>query len=193
MGERAAIITTLNDDDSVFKFTGHASFGASDNSYRLCCEKGQIENVRGTGGKIMLRYNDWDKPDDKETNNYYTPQWSGDDVELIKKAGHGGGDFCVIREFFRCIREQKKPPFDEYFSTRMASVAILGHRSQMAMGVPFDIPDFRFKTDRDRYREDNLSPFYYSDGTEPSYPCCSRPDFQPSQQQIENFNKFLYG
>ena len=58
-GEKAAIITTLNDDNSVFKFTGCSGFGGSENSYRLCGEKGMIENVRGTDGKIMLRYNEW--------------------------------------------------------------------------------------------------------------------------------------
>ena len=191
VGDKAAIITTLNDDNSVFKFTGHASFGASDNSYRLCCDKGQIENVRGTGGKIMLRYNDWHKPEDKEHVNFYMPQWQGEDKELIEKAGHGGGDFCIIREFLKSIREGYQHPFDVYFATRMASVAILGHRSLLEFGVPYDIPDFRKKEDRDRYRDDELTPYWHSDGTPPTIPCCSRTDFAPSQMQKENFRKCL--
>ena len=193
VGEKAAIITTLNDDDSVFKFVGHASFGASDNSYRLCCEKGQIENVRGSGGKIMLRYDEWNTPKDKEGINYYKPEWEGEDAELIKKAGHGGGDFCVAKEFLNCIRENRQPDFDVYFATRMSSVAILGHRSLMEFGTPYDIPDFSKKEDRDKYRNDTLSPFYYSDGREPTYPCTSKTDFAPTQQQIDNFNKIIKG
>jgi len=55
VGDRAAIITCLNDDDSVFRVTGCAAFGAHGNSYRICAENGQVENVRGTDGKIMLR------------------------------------------------------------------------------------------------------------------------------------------
>ncbi len=192
-GERASIITTLNDDDSVFKFTGCAGFGATDNSYRLCCEKGQIENVRGSGGKVMLRYNSWHKPEDKECENYYQPELDDKDSELIKKAGHGGGDFCVVRKFFQCLRDNVKPDFDVYFATRMSSVAILGHRSQMEFGVPYDIPDFKSKEDRDAWRNDTLSPFWYSDGTAPTMPCCSRPDYKPSEQQIENFLKILEG
>ena len=54
-GDKAAVITTLNDDGSVFKVTGCAAFGAHGNSYRLCCENGQIENLRGMGDKVMLR------------------------------------------------------------------------------------------------------------------------------------------
>ena len=193
IGDKAAIITTLNDDDSVFKFTGHALFGSSGNSYRLCCKKGQIENVRGSGGKIMLRYNSWDKPEGMETTNFYKPEWTGPDAELIKKAGHDGGDFCVIREFFQCITEGKPSPFDAYFATRMASVGILGHRSLLERGVPYDIPDFHLEADRDQYRNDEISPFYYSDGREPTCPCCSHPDYRPSQQQEENFACYLKG
>jgi len=192
-GEKAAIITTLNDDASVFKFTGCANFGGSENSYRLCGEKGMIENLRGTDGKIMLRYNDWEIPEGREKINYYYPEWNDKDEALIKAAGHGGGDFCVIREFLSCIREDKNPIFDVYFATRMASVAILGHRSLMEFGTPYDIPDFRIKEDRDRYRNDNKTPFYYSDGREPNIPCSSHPDYKPSEKQFENFNKILKG
>ncbi|MBQ2704044.1 MAG: Gfo/Idh/MocA family oxidoreductase [Clostridia bacterium] len=191
VGERAAIITTLNDDKSVFKFTGCATFGGSDNSYRICGDKGTIENVRGSEGKIMLRYNDWTVPEGKEKTNYYMPEWDDKDAELIKKAGHGGGDFCIIREFFDCIRQDKKPVFDVYFATRLSSVAILAHRSLLEFGVPYDIPDFRNKADRDKWKEDTLSPFYYSDGREPSMPCCSNPDYKPSNQQIDNVKKLI--
>ena len=186
-GDKAAIITTLNDDKSVFKFTANAGWGASASSYRLCCLNGQIENLRGTDGRIMLRYNDWALPEGAQTINEYAPQWTGEDADLIQLSGHGGGDFCVIRAFCNAIRENKPHPFDVYFSTRLASVAILGARSMLEFGVPYDIPDFRKKEDRDKYRDDHISPFYYSDGREPTMPCCSKQDFRPSEQQIENF------
>ena len=105
----------------------------------------------------MLHYNWWDKPEDKEAVNFYKPEWEGEDAELIKKAGHGGGDFCVAKEFLNCIRENRQPDFDVYFATRMSSVAILGHRSLMEFGTPYDIPDFSKKEDRDKYRNDTLS------------------------------------
>ena len=52
VGDRAAIITTLNNDDSVFRFTGCAGFGFHESSYRVCGIKGPVENIRGGGGKI---------------------------------------------------------------------------------------------------------------------------------------------
>ncbi len=177
----AAIITTLNDDGSVFKVTGCSAFGAHSNSYRICGERGQIENVRGTD-KVMLRYNDWHVPEGREAQSFYTPEISEEEKKLIGDAGHGGGDFFVIREFFNSIRENKPHQFDVYFATAMASVAILAHRSIMGGSVPFDVPDFRKKEDRDRYRNDNLSPFWLSDGTAPTYPCCSNPDYLPKNR-----------
>ena len=178
-GDRASIITILNDDNSVFRVTGNASFGARGNSYRVCCTKGQIENVRGTNGKIMLRYNEWDKPENMEATNYYMPEWPEEKREMIENAGHGGGDYFTAYEFLDCIREGRKHEFDVYFATTMASVAILAHRSVLNGGQPYDIPDFRLEEDRRKYENDRETPFYGSDGSKPTIPCCSRINFRP--------------
>ena len=188
VGDNTAIITTLNDDDSVFRVTGCARFGAHENSYRVACTKGQIENVRGTDGKIMLRYNAWDVPEGMEENNFYTPE---ENSELAKNAGHGGGDFYIMKEFMDCIREGRRPVFDEYFATNAASVAILGHRSLMSLGQPYDIPDFRYENDRKKYENDWATPFWGSDGTSPNIPCCSRPEYRPSQTQLDRYHAAL--
>lgn len=187
-GDRAAIVTTLNDDDSVFRVTGCAAFGAHENSYRICGDKGQIENIRGSGGKVMLRYNDWDTPEGEENEQFYEPEWNDDAKEEIENAGHGGGDFLVIREFFNCIRDNKRSVFDEYFATTMASVAILAHRSLLEQGVPYDIPDFRNEADRKKYENDTISPFYGTDGSLPTIRCCSHNDQQISD---EDYQKLL--
>jgi len=195
--ERAAIVTTLNDDDSVFRVTGCAAFGAHENSYRICAEKGQVENLRDGTGRVLLNYNKWDVPESVScSTSCYAPLLKDRDAELAKKAGHGGGDFFVIREFLNCIRENRKPEFDVYFGTTMASVAILGHRSMLENGVPYDIPDFRKQEDRVKYENDNLSPFYGTDGTEPTIPATNRPGYWLSAEgraeydrKVEEFRK----
>ncbi len=192
-GDNSAIINTLNDDNSVFTFTGCAAFGAHSNSYRVCGRKGQIENIRGGEGKVMLRYNKWNLPEGAEEVNYYQPEIVDKDIELIKKAGHGGGDFFIAREFLNCVRENKPHPFDVYFSTRMASVAILAHRSILNGGMPFDIPDFSKEEDRLKYENDNQCPFWREDGTAPNIPCGSNPDYRPSETQLKNFREALAG
>ena len=91
----------------------------------------------------------------------------------------------------KSLREGYQHPFDVYFATRMASVAILGHRSVMARGVPYDIPDFSRKEDRDRYRTDELTPYWGPNGEEPTLPCCSHATYVPSEEQKENFRRSL--
>lgn len=192
VGDKAAIVTCLNDDDSVFRVTGCAGFGAHENSYRICGEKGQIENIRGSK-QILLRYNKWEIPDDREETNMYIPEWEDADRALIEKAGHGGGDFFVIREFLSCIRENKKPPFDVYFSTTMASVGILAHRSAMERGIPYDIPDFRKEEDRKKYENDTLIPMWGSDGSAPTLPASSHADYQVPQEELDAYDAIING
>lgn len=187
VGDRAAVLMTLNDDGSVFKMTGCAAFGAHGNSYRICGQNGQIENIRGDFERIMLRYNSWQIPEDMEEINTYVPDWADDEKEFAEKAGHGGSDFFVIKEFFDCIRNGRKPVFDEYFATAMASVAILGHRSLLEKGVPYDIPDFKNEEDRIKWENDFSTPFF-SEAKVPDIPCCSVPDYKPD---IEKFNNYL--
>jgi len=190
VNDAAAIITTLNNDGSVFKVTGCSGFGAHSNSYRICGTNGQIENIRGMGEKVMLRYNGWQIPEGMQETNCYDPEQSAEDAELAKNAGHGGGDFFVVREFLECIRTGKKPPFDVYFATTMASVAILAHRSILNGNQPYDIPDFRKEEDRAKYENDHSTPIPFSDGTEPDIPCNSRP-CTPSKLQKENYRNAL--
>jgi len=62
-GDRVSIVTTQNDDGSIFRITGCAAFGGHHNAYRICGTDGQIENLRGMGSKLSLRYNSWSKPE----------------------------------------------------------------------------------------------------------------------------------
>ena len=190
-GDRAAIITCLNNDDSVFRVTGCAAWGAHGNSYRVCCTKGQIENVRGSGGKIMLRYNDWDVPEGMEKTNYYMPEWNDPDADKIEQSGHGGGDYLVIRNFFDCIRNGTAPDFDVFFATTTASVAIQSHRSVLACGIPMDIPDFHLEEDRVKFENDYDTPFPDLDGNGATIPCCSHPDYLPSESQLERYRQVI--
>ncbi len=191
-GDRTAIITTQNDDGSVFRVTGCAAFGGHHNAYRVCGTEGQIENLRGMGDKVMLRYNNWSKPENMNEINCYEPEWNDKDEDLIKTSGHGGSDYLTARYFLECIRENHQPehPFDVYSAVAMSSTAILAHRSMLDGGKPYDIPDFTLEEERVKYENDRLSPFPKDDGSR-DVPCCSVPDFKPTEQHIANFKKVL--
>lgn len=194
VGDRAAIITTQNDDGSIFRVTGCAAFGAHHNTYRICGTNGQIENLRGMGDKVMLRYNDWQIPEGREEINCYIPDWNDKDEEIIKTSGHGGSDYLTARMFVECVREGKQPdhPFDLYSAVTMSSVAILAHRSLLEGGVPYDIPDFRKAEDAAAYENDFLTPFpdAVREGDE-KLPACSHPDYAPTEKQLALYEETL--
>ncbi|MBQ9997178.1 MAG: hypothetical protein IJP32_12460 [Clostridia bacterium] len=186
-GDRAAIITTQNDDGSIFRITGCAAFGAHHNAYRICGTEGQIENLRGMGAKIMLRYNSWTKPEDKEEVNLYDPGWNDPDEQKITASGHGGSDYITARMFLDCIREGHQPehPFHVHSAVAMSSVAILAHRSMLEGGKPYEIPDFHTEEARKQYENDRHTPYYGTDGSEPDLPVCSHPDYKPTDEQMQ--------
>ena len=189
--DKAAIITILNDDRSVFRVTGCAAFGNEENSYRICCEKGQMENIRGGHGKVSLRYSKWQIPEGMERYNEYMPQYDDKDEALIKASGHGGGDFLVMSEFLRCVREKRNPEFDVWFATAMASVGILSHRSLLKKGEPVDIPDLSKKEDQTKYENDELTPFWGPNGEAPTIPCCSEPDHPLNEKYFNEYKEIV--
>ena len=124
--DRAANITTLNNDGSVFRVTGWAQYGAPDHAYRICGTKGQIENLRGMDGRVMLRYNEWDVPEGAEREASYMPSWNDKDEAFISKFGHGGADYLAARLFLDCVKEGVQPPhpFDLYSTPLFKNVNI---------------------------------------------------------------------
>ena len=188
--DRSANVSCFNDDGSVFRVVGWAQYGAHDNTYRICGTKGQIENLRGDG-RIMLRYNACDVPEGMEETNAYYPEWQEEDKELASNAGHGGGDYFVMKEFFECINTGKRPVFDVYFGVTLSAVAILAHKSALQYGVPYDIPDFHLEEDRVKYENDFDSPFYYSDGTAPTIPCTELEEYLPTEESMAEYDEML--
>ena len=183
-GDRAGVMLTQNDDGSIFRITGCTGYGAHGNSYRICGTKGQIENLRGMGEQVMLRYNKWDVPEGKEETNLYTPTWNVENEDMVKNSGHGGSDYVTAGIFLGCIENGKQPPmpYDVYSATTMSSVALLAHRSMLEGSRPYDIPDFRQEKDRVLYENDRLSAYAPKDSAD-YLPCCSHPDYAPTEVQ----------
>jgi predicted dehydrogenase len=82
------------------------------------------------------------------------PTWEGLG-ELADQTGHGGGDFWTLYYFAREILTGEKGPFDIYGGCDVTIPGIQALRSSREGGKPMDVPDFRKKADRDRYRNDD--------------------------------------
>ncbi|MBQ8308246.1 MAG: Gfo/Idh/MocA family oxidoreductase [Clostridia bacterium] len=76
-----------------------------------------------------------------------------DDWRLITeeqiKSGHGGMDFIMLKNFFRCIKENKPMPIDVYDAVTWMSVTALSAESIAKGSMPVECPDFtrgKYKT-----------------------------------------------
>jgi hypothetical protein len=78
------------------------------------------------------------------------PDWP-EHGELANKAGHGGGDFWTNLHFANAIRSGKPPFLDVYRGVAMSSVGILAWKSALEDGAPFEVPDFRKESSRNRF------------------------------------------
>jgi len=194
VGDQVSIITTQNDDGTVFRITGCAKFGAHHHTYRVCGTKGQAENLRGMDTKVMLRYNKWDTPEGAQTESLYEPSWNDPEEKFIRRAGHGGGDYITSRTFIESIKAGKQPPhpYDVHSAVTMASVAILAHRSVLEGGKPYDIPDFHTEEARRQYENDNLCPLWWN-GNPPTMPSSSHPGYKPTERQMQLFREQVMG
>lgn len=77
--------------------------------------------------------------------------------ELAESTGHGGGDFWELYYFVREILTGETAPWDIYSAADVTLAGIMAARSCATGGVPVQIPDFRVKAERDKYRCDDWS------------------------------------
>jgi hypothetical protein len=91
------------------------------------------------------------------------PKW--DELgELAARTGHGGGDFWVLYYFARQILHGIPAPFDIYAAADCTLPGILAVRSSLNGGRPYDVPDLRKKSDRDKHRRDDWAQPRYDVG-----------------------------
>jgi hypothetical protein len=64
-------------------------------------------------------------------------------AEAAQRAGHGGSDFFVIRDFVRAIRAGDQPPIDVYRALDYTVPGLISEQSIAQGGAPLPVPDFR--------------------------------------------------
>ncbi len=84
-----------------------------------------------------------------------TPEWP-ELGEYADAHGHGGGDFWELYYFAREILFGTPAPWDIYHAADVTLSGIMAVRSHENGGQVMEIPDFRDKSVRDKYRNDNF-------------------------------------
>lgn len=167
--DMAAIMLCEMDNGALFRITGWAKFAAHGNWYRLACENGGAETVRGEEEKVMLSYNPWSIPEGEAETITYNSKWEVESPHA-EVCGHDGSDYWVTLDFLRYLRGEKDVYFDVYKACAMAAVGILGWRSSLNNGAEYKIPNFKNEKERKQYENDDLSPFPDKNGKS-NYPC----------------------
>ena len=125
--------------------------------YSIYCAKGSAESSREAvenDGAVRIYTNI-----DSESGAYdgqwqtYKPEFGHD--EVASKAGHGGSDFYSIYHFVEYLSGNENADIiDVYEAADMFLPGIFAYRSILAGGVPMEIPNFREKAERDKWRND---------------------------------------
>ena len=76
------------------------------------------------------------------SEQYEHPYWQ-EFSEEAAKAGHGGGDFFILRDFARAINNESEPAIDVYDGVLWSSLIELTRKSIENNGAQVAIPDFR--------------------------------------------------
>jgi len=146
------------DGGAVFRIFGGGMPGHSC-YWRVHGTKGAAELARGPGyfgpEQVRVWHEHWNKPPETPTERVYMPEFP-EHAELAAASGHGGGDFWVDYYFAEAIRTNTQPFLDVYRGVAMSSVGILLNRSAQAGSVPLELPDFRDKAAREKYKGDTL-------------------------------------
>ena len=177
----ASIMMIETGSGAIFRITGCAAWAGHGNTYRLCCTKGSVENIRGSS-EIFLHYNSWHTPEGESEYQRYSPGWPSN-AELAAKAGHGGGDFWVMYHFGQYVLHDVEPFFDVYNSVAMSALAIQSQRSTLEGGKEYRIPDFRNEDERKLCDGDTASPLP-DENLNVTLPI-SPFDYKPSEEAIE--------
>ncbi|MHB0998464.1 MAG: Gfo/Idh/MocA family protein [Armatimonadota bacterium] len=116
------------------------------------------------GSKGMMETDRWDDTSamlniyiDGKERIRYKPELPGWMTDLSINAEHGGADFFTMHYFLESIldRSGKEHAIDVYQGLDMTLPGMLGYRSIWERNIPIDVPDFRDKSIREQYRNDN--------------------------------------
>lgn len=78
----------------------------------------------------------------KYADEFEHPLWR-EHLEAASSAGHGGGDFFVLREFANAVIESRPPLIDVYDAVTWSSISPLSQLSIRQGNASVEVPDFK--------------------------------------------------
>ncbi len=166
--DKASVILCRMENGAVFRLI---QGGLSEHSlaFRFHGTQGMMETPRALPGKVRIVHEAWNRPGNEPLEKLYQAEFR-EHQDLARNVGHSGADFWTNLYFAQAIREGKQPYLDVYRGVAMAAIGILGWRSALEDGTPYEIPDLRSEEARKAYENDDWSPFpeHFRPGQPPS-------------------------
>lgn len=150
------IVAQMNNGATVKSLHGCLKREPSSIWYSIYGRKGMIESDRWNEG--VSRINLFKEGDSlTATEISYRPRPIVDSKLAQLTSTHGGGDFYTMHYFLEKIlgRPSGEQCIDVYQALDMSLPGILAFRSICSGNSPVDVPDFRDKEVREKYRFDN--------------------------------------
>ena len=172
-GTSGMIIAQMSNGATVKSLHGHLKREPGSIWYSVYGRKGMMESDRwGDGiGKVFV-YREGN--DLTGTEIGYRPK-QRINTELAKlTAGHGGSDFYTMHYFLEKIlgRPDGQESIDVYQAIDMGLPGLLAYRSILAGNAPMEVPDFRDRSIREKYRDDRRTTSNHA-APEDRLPICS--------------------
>ena len=120
--------------------------------------KGRAESAREATGehvnykKLLVNIDEYEGQNILDAEMRYYPH--DEFTNVSRDFGHGGGDYLTMYHFCEAVLGRENDMIDIYEACDMFLPGLFAYRSILAGGIPMDIPDFRKKEDRDKYRFD---------------------------------------
>jgi len=118
--------------------------------YQLQGTRGAYESKREPDGRDVVWFDRLSSKDGerewhdlREFEEEFLPEYYLNSTEEQKQAGHGGGDFFLVKQFVDAVLNGTKPDVDVYDACEWTAVGLLSELSVMNGGRTIDVPDFR--------------------------------------------------
>lgn len=135
----------------------HGDLYTDSHWYSMYGSKGHMECARqdtNNGGihRLYLKYDEAPGVYDFKEENYIPLDEHSDAAKMF---GHGGADFYSMWHFVeKILGNDEADVIDIYEAMDMFLPGHFAYRSVLEGGIPLEIPDFRKKEDRDKWRND---------------------------------------
>lgn len=155
-GTSGMIVAQMDNGATVKSLHGNLKREPGSIWYSIYGEKGMMESDRWHEGVSRVNlFQEGNSLTNTETS--YRPKPVVDTKLAQLTSSHGGGDFYTMHYFLEKIlgRSSGEQCIDVYQALDMGLPGILAYRSICNGNVPVEVPDFRIKDVREKYRHDN--------------------------------------